>query len=401
MDNCSTSNKNNGNQNLDESQFGVSDEEAFSDSSSRHDGCRPEEELLKAEDLNGLSGCRSKLASRWKFIALSLLILLILTVYVGCLVFLCRNQEKILFRPYQFPVSERDEQGRPVNRIKIFNWAEDVGFYSGLKNSSETAPGRKPLWLHGNILLSGDYIDENTIPLLFCHGNGGWLGSDQRWVFFRKRPGAAQYAMLLFDYRGYGYSDEPQDGLTEQGFYEDARSARAFLVQYLNNCMKASPSGLNPIKANSLSRRIFRESDVVLMGHSLGGAVAVELAQDGTPSLILFSTFDSMPSVVRKHCCLIPAGILLRSQFDSVSKIGKSKAALLQFHGDCDATVPLQCAENLYQASVNTIPPSKDSAGSIPLYRSFKRLNGGGHNDGLSPEMIQQIELFLSVPQSP
>ena len=62
--------------------------------------------------------------------------------------------------------------------------------------------------------------------------------------------------MLIFDYRGYGKSEGKPD---EPGVLADARAARTWLAQ------KAGVA----------------EDRIVLMGESLGGAVAVDLAADG------------------------------------------------------------------------------------------------------------------------
>ena len=58
---------------------------------------------------------------------------------------------------------------------------------------------------------------------------------------------------MIFDYRGYGRSEGKPD---EGGILQDARGPRAWLAQ----------------------RAGIAEKDIVLMGRSLGGAVAVDLA---------------------------------------------------------------------------------------------------------------------------
>ena len=64
-------------------------------------------------------------------------------------------------------------------------------------------------------------------------------------------------SVLIFDYRGYGRSEGNPN---EKGILADARAARQWLAQ----------------------REKIKESDVVMMGESIGGAVAVDLAaKDG------------------------------------------------------------------------------------------------------------------------
>lgn len=239
---------------------------------------------------------------------------------IACFLFillLFLGQRFVYFRPTKMPdvppaerISARFfPRGMPVT---------DVDFHS--------ADGTR---LNGMLLLSGDFVDENTITVLFCHGNGGWLASEAPWVFFNYRPGPAAYAFFLFDYRAYGYSAGSWWSLTEATFYADARAARKWLAEHVKK----------------------PETEVVLMGHSLGGAVAVELAQDGTPALVLCATFDSLPDVAAAHFPLLPVRMLVRDRFDSAAKIGSVSAPLLMFHGKNDRTVPISCGEKLFAAA--------------------------------------------------
>src|SRR5262249_54076753 len=102
--------------------------------------------------------------------------------------------------------------------------------------------------------------------LLYAHGNAGNLalyGSLLK--YFQKE---LRVTTLVFDYRGYGRSEGTP---TVEGVLQDARAARAFL---------ARQAGV-------------KEGEVVLMGRSLGGAVAVALAgEDGARGLIVESTFS-------------------------------------------------------------------------------------------------------------
>lgn len=86
--------------------------------------------------------------------------------------------------------------------------------------------------------------------MLFCHGNGGNIGDR---VHNAALLSAAGFDMLLFDYRGYGKSTGKAD---EPGTYADARAAHASLLEQ---------PGADP-------GRVF------LLGESLGGAVALQLA---------------------------------------------------------------------------------------------------------------------------
>src|SRR5690606_21254788 len=96
---------------------------------------------------------------------------------------------------------------------------------------------------------------------------------------------------------------------SEQGILADARAARQWLAQ----------------------RAGVREQDIVLMGESLGGGVMVDLAaSDGARALILENTFTSLPDVAAFHYPWLPVRTLMRTRFDSLSKIGNYHGPLLQ-----------------------------------------------------------------------
>ena len=107
------------------------------------------------------------------------------------------------------------------------------------------------------VRLHGWYVPKENArgPVLFCHGNGGNITHriDSLQILNRR----AGVSVLIFDYRGYGRSEGTPN---EAGVLADARAARAWLAK----------------------REKIAETDVVMMGESLGGGVAVDLAaRDG------------------------------------------------------------------------------------------------------------------------
>ena len=240
-----------------------------------------------------------------------------LAVLVFILVLWC-GQRFVYFRPTKMTETPAGER---VSLARRFPRGMPI-----VETDFRSADGTR---LTGAVFLSGDTVDENTIPVLFCHGNGGWMGHETEWVFFPYAPGPAEYAFFLFDYRAYGYSDGSVWGLDEWKFYADARAARTWLAEYVKK----------------------PETEVVLMGHSLGGAVAVDLAQDGTPGLVLCSTFDSLPDVAQRHLQYFPVKWLVADGFRSAEKIVTVSAPVLMFHGTRDRTVPIACGERLFEAA--------------------------------------------------
>ena len=90
------------------------------------------------------------------------------------------------------------------------------------------------------------------------------------------------------------------------------------------------------------------ESDLVLMGESLGGAVAVELAAaDGARALVLESTFSSVARRGGPSFSLAAGPLLMRTRLDSAARIaaitarcwrataGRTRSSPLRWGGGC------------------------------------------------------------------
>ena len=117
-----------------------------------------------------------------------------------------------------------------------------------------------------------------------------------------------------------------------------------------------------------MQQRGFPENRIIVFGRSLGGAVAVDLAQERKlAGVILESTFSSIADVVSNG----PAGALLGAlagrRFESASKIGKIRAPLLYFHGDRDEVIRYELGQRLFDAA--------------PEPKTFETIPGAGHND--------------------
>ncbi|MCE9566347.1 MAG: alpha/beta hydrolase [Planctomycetes bacterium] len=191
--------------------------------------------------------------------------------------------------------------------------------------------------------------------VLYTHGNGGNITNLHEVLsLFNDRLNTS---VLVFDYRGYGKSEGKP---TEAGVLDDARAARGWLAQ---NC------GV-------------RESDIVLVGHSLGGGVAVDLAAaDAARALVLESTFTSLPDVAASHLTLLPARMLMHTRLDSASKIRRYHGPLLQVHGDADRVVPYSIGRRLFEAANEP--------------KQFVTVPSGGHNDPPTPEYMAVLDRFL------
>ncbi len=175
--------------------------------------------------------------------------------------------------------------------------------------------------------LHGWYVPHSgpTAAVLFCHGNAGNVTHRAPALeMLHERVGVA---VLCFDYRGYGRSEGKPSG---EGILADARAARGWLADREN---------IDP-------------SEVVLMGESIGGAVAVDMAaRDGARALVLESTFDALPEVAAYHYPWLPVRWLMRTRLDSAAAIGDYHGPLFQSHGDADRIVPPANGRRLFEAA--------------------------------------------------
>jgi hypothetical protein len=207
------------------------------------------------------------------------------------------------------------------------------------------------------VKLHGWYVphEHPRAIVLFCHGNAGNL-SDWAGVLriLHDRVGVG---VMIFDYRGFGRSEGTPG---EAGVLLDARAARAWLAR----------------------RLAIEPGRIVLMGRSLGGAVAVDLAAaEGARGLVLESTFTSMPEVVRHLHPWLPAGALMQTRLDSLAKIVRYHGPLLQSHGTADRLIPYRIGRRLFEAAN---PP-----------KQFVAIPGGDHNDPQTEEYYAALARFL------
>ncbi|HEY4997572.1 MAG TPA: alpha/beta hydrolase, partial [Usitatibacter sp.] len=107
-----------------------------------------------------------------------------------------------------------------------------------------------------------------------------------------------------------------------------------------------------------------------IVGHSLGGAIAVELARrrPDASGLVLEATFTSVRDMIDQSAWgFLPVGLILTQNFDTLSKIGDVKMPVLVTHGTRDTIVPIEMGERLFAAAHG---PKK-----------FLRVEGAGHHN--------------------
>lgn len=206
--------------------------------------------------------------------------------------------------------------------------------------------------------LHGWYVEhaEPKVHVLFCHGNAEHVADlGQMLDAFRTDFRASVFA---FDYRGYGRSEGKPD---EPGVLADGHAAQLWL---------ADKAGIPPDR-------------VVLIGRSLGGAIAVDLAvKNGARGLVLQRTFTSIPDVA-VNSLFAPLRPYMTIQFDSANKIESYSKPLLQSHGTADRVIPFQLGRKLYSLASGE-------------KKMFFTEEGSGHSDAYSAEYWQTLQEFLN-----
>ena len=150
-------------------------------------------------------------------------------------------------------------------------------------------------------------------------------------------------SIFILDYRGYGLSEGRP---SERGMYMDALAALRHLQE--------RPGG--------------RPESLILIGRSLGGAVAVHLAaNERVDGVILESTFASAASMARRTHPYLPVWPLLRNRFNSIGKIRRCSMPLLFVHSLDDETVPYAEGLKLFEAA--------------PEPKRLHTIETGGHNE--------------------
>jgi len=172
--------------------------------------------------------------------------------------------------------------------------------------------------------------DPNAPTVLYLHGARWNLNGTAFRMSGWTRMG---YSMLAIDYRGFGQSTPRLP--SEDTATEDAMAAWQELV-----------------------RRQPDPSKRFIYGHSLGGAIAIDLASrpDIPPfaGLIVESSFTSIRAMLGtlKWGKLPGASLLVTQPFASVEKLATLTTPMLFVHGTADRVVPHTMSDELFAAAV-------------------------------------------------
>ncbi len=195
-------------------------------------------------------------------------------------------------------------------------------------------------------VMADDHPDASSVWMLILHGNGENISNTGRTEHYAGLR-ALGLNLVAFDYRGYGES-EGRPG--EAGLYRDADAIWAYLTDSL---------GVAP-------------RQILIFGHSLGSAVAVDLASRVAPrALVLEGAFTSLADVGRRHYPFIPVTLLARNRFASAEKIGRVAAPKLLLHARRDEVIPFDLGQRLFSLA--------------PEPKAFVELRGY-HNDAYAAD---------------
>ncbi|KAF5354199.1 hypothetical protein D9756_007001 [Leucocoprinus leucothites] len=253
-----------------------------------------------------------------------------------------------------------------------FDHPEDYGLAPGktvnmkLQSSDNTTLGA---WFiladsihHQTPLFSSSRNDQNaSIPsalktrptILFLHGNTGTRALPIRVTVYTGLTGRLDANVFTVDYRGFGDSAGHP---TVDGVAKDARAAWDYLML----------QGAKP-------------QDVLIVGHSLGTAIAsllaADLARDAIEprGLVLMSAFSSLRTLMDQYYLfgflplLKPLSVIpfaprvlnwsLKHRFDTLTLIPDVKTSVLLAHGENDWDIPHTHTSTLFDAFLDPYLP--------------------------------------------
>jgi fermentation-respiration switch protein FrsA (DUF1100 family) len=232
-------------------------------------------------------------------------IAILLIAYLVALLLLWRFQERVVFQVPRAPAPMDARWNASVEKV-VYRAADGASLFAYVIGDPNGAP----------------------FVVLAFHGNADLA----RWLI----PWATQVAretgaaVVLPEYRGYDGLREPP---TYSGVAQDALAALTFV------------RGEQHVPLDR----------IVYFGHSLGSAVAAELAAVATPrALVLQSPFTSARAIARR---MIVPGLgaiwrfISRVHYDTVARVRRISVPVWVTHGDRDLVIPLRMGREVFAAA--------------------------------------------------
>lgn len=219
--------------------------------------------------------------------------------------------------------------------------------------------------LHGWFL--PNRVGKKKGTIMFLHGNAQNISAHIRFVWWLPRHG---YDVFMPDYRGYGRSE----GEAElDGVHLDVQSAMAAL----------------------LARKDIHPTNLVLYGHSLGGALSITSLADSKYRdrfrlLIVENSFTSYRTAAREvlgkfwltWLFQYPLSWTVRDDYQPVEAIPRiSPIPILLVHGDADPVIAPYHGGELFAAAKEP--------------KEFWLISGADHNSLDSPQQHERLLQYL------
>lgn len=179
---------------------------------------------------------------------------------------------------------------------------------------------------NGN-LLNGWFLKpkniEPKVTLFHLHGNAGNLSTQLSTISDLTKDG---FQIFMFDYSGYGYST--------------GKATR-------DNCLTDSFSAFEYF----LNNKNIKDTKIVIYGQSLGGNLAVPLAnyyQSKIDGLVLEGTFLNAKNI-GGHYLPIVGNLIVKNGFDNKRNIKEFRKPILVIHSKDDEVIPIKLGRKIYE----------------------------------------------------
>jgi fermentation-respiration switch protein FrsA (DUF1100 family) len=256
------------------------------------------------------------------------------------ILWLWRNQERVVFQP---PAADIAAPG-PAKRVE-FRASDNHELYGYLLESGPpSATARDESGASGRDLSWSAAKEPRTVVIAF-HGNADLAAWLVPWA--RELAGRAGVSVLLSEYRGYG-------GIAGNPTYESAAADARGALEYTRNTL--------------------RPARIVLFGHSLGTAIASDVADamrpDAPAALVLQSPFTSAREMAARM--MVPPIPWLwrrisRVHYDTRAIVARLDCPVWVAHGTRDVVIPVRMGREVF--------------GAARRPAELLILEGAGHND--------------------
>ena len=181
----------------------------------------------------------------------------------------------------------------------------------------------------------------NAPVLLYLHG-ARWSVTGSAYRIARMQE--LGFDVVAVDYRGFGKTSAEIP--SEKMAYEDAYATWQWIA------------------------KTYPDRPRYIFGHSLGGAIAIELASKVTDEkgTIVEGTFTSIPEVAATMAWgWVPVGPFITQRFESLKKVASIGSPLLVVHGSNDSVIKPALGRKLYEAAAEP--------------KRFVLVDGGSHHN--------------------